>query len=88
VNTLKIILYLVAILTSAGCAVLLIRGYLKRRIRLLLWSSICFVALALANIVLFADLVIFPEVDFHGLRQWVTLVGLLFLLYGFIWDSE
>lgn len=87
-NTLKIVLYLVAILTSLGCAVLLIKGYQKRKIRLLMWSAICFVGLAINNILLFADLVLFPEVNLQVPRLLAALIGLLFLLYGFIWDAE
>ena len=35
--------YVLCALTSLGCAVLLVRGYLESRARLLLWSSVSFV---------------------------------------------
>ena len=75
-------------LTSLVCAVLLWRGYLRHRSRLLLWSSLCFVCLAINNGLLFADMVVFPELESGLLRSAVALVGLLLLLYGLVWDSE
>jgi hypothetical protein len=84
----KIILYLLAVFTSLGCTVLLFRAYAQRGLRLLLWSSLCFVGLTISNVFLFIDLVIFPTGDLRPVRLLSALVGLLFLLYGFIWESE
>jgi hypothetical protein len=84
----KVALYLLTVLASLACTVLLARQYLRQRVRLLLWSSLCFVGLTLNNVVLFADLVIFPTVDLRLARLAASLAGLLFLHYGFIWDSE
>jgi hypothetical protein len=81
-------LYLLAVLTSLACTVLLFRSYLDNRLRLLLWSALCFVGLTLNNIAVFLDLVVFPQMDLRPLRLGATLVGLLFLLYGFIWESD
>ena len=60
-NAFKIALYLVAIVSSATCAILLLRAYVHRRVRLLMWSGICFVGLTINNVALFADLVVFPQ---------------------------
>jgi hypothetical protein len=79
---------MLAMLTSLTCTVLLFREYAARRIRLLLWSALCFVGLSLNSIVLVADLVIFPHVDMRLARLLASLVGLMFLLYGFIWEAE
>jgi hydrogenase/urease accessory protein HupE len=87
-NTFRIILYLLAIATSFACTVLLFRAYAQRGLRLLLWSSLCFVGLSISNILLFLDLVIFPMTELRPARLISALVGLLFLLYGFIWESE
>jgi len=80
--------YILCALTSLTCAVLLLRGYGRSRMRLLLWSGLCFVALALNNIVLFLDLVIFPQVDLSVWRGVIALVGVATLLYGLIWDEQ
>lgn len=87
-NLFKIALYGVAVLTSFACAVLLFRGYARRGIRLLMWSGLCFAGLTVNNIVLFLDLVVFPDVDLRLVRLVSALVGMLFLLYGFIWDAD
>lgn len=87
-NGLKIALYLVAVLSSGACALLLFRGYLRRRIRLLMWSGICFIALTINNVALFVDLVVFPDLDLRLARLIPALVGMTLLLYGFIWDSD
>jgi len=39
-------------------------------------------------VLLFFDLVIFTEVDLRPYRLVTALAGLLFLLYGFIWEAE
>lgn len=87
-NTLKVALYVVCVLSSSACAFLLFRGYMKRRTRLLMWSGICFVGLSINNLALFFDLVLFPQVDLRLARLMPALAGMLCLLYGFIWDTE
>lgn len=87
-NVFKIVLYGAAVLTSFSCTVLLFRGYQRRRIRLLMWSSICFAGLTLNNVVLFMDVVIFPTTDLRLVRLISALVGMLFMLYAFIWDAD
>lgn len=83
------IVYILCGLTSFACALLLLRGYRRFRTRLLLWSTVCFLALAVNNTLLFVDLVITgPTVDLSLLRIAVSITGIGFLLYGLIWDME
>lgn len=85
----KVVLYLLAALTSIACMVLLFRGYARSGARLLLWSALCFVCLSVNNILLFFDLVIFPtQLDLRLYRLLAALAGALFLLYAFIWETE
>lgn len=84
----KAALYLMAGLTCVACMLLLAREYLRTRIRLLLWASLCFVGLTLNNVLLYVDLVLYPAADLRALRLGSALVGMLFLLYGFIWETE
>jgi hypothetical protein len=81
-------IYLLCAVTSLGCAALLLRGYRRSRARLLLWSSACFVFLALNNILLFADLVLIPSVDLSLVRSGAGLAALALLLFGLIWDGR
>ena len=80
--------YLLCALTSVVCSILLFRGYQGNRTRLLFWSSLCFVGLAVNNVLLFVDLVIVPAVDLSILRSCVALVAIGLLLVGFVWDSR
>lgn len=87
--TFNFVLYLLAVLTCLACTVLLFRGYRASGLRLLLWSALCFVFFTLNNLLLFFDLVVFPtQVDLRLYRLAAALVGLAFLLYGFIFESE
>lgn len=87
-GTVNFILSALAALTSLACTVLLLRAYAASGLRLLLWSGLCFVFLTLNNLLLFLDLVVFPDLDFRPYRIVTALVGVLFLLYGFIWEAE
>jgi hypothetical protein len=88
VGTVNFVLASLAALTSASCMWLLFRAYAASGLRLLLWSGLCFVFLTFNNVFLFLDLVVFPDIDFRPYRLATALVGVLFLLYGFIWEAE
>ncbi|HEX3835556.1 MAG TPA: DUF5985 family protein [Steroidobacteraceae bacterium] len=80
--------YALCALTSILCAALLFRGYRANRTRLLFWSSLCFAGLALNNVLLFADLVLLPNIDLFFWRSAAALLGMSILLYGLIWESR
>ncbi len=80
--------YLLCWATSSVCAGLLVRAYLRTRSRLLMWSAICFVMLALNNLLVVLDLLVFPSIDFSVYRSLATLIGLTCLLYGFIFEAD
>jgi hypothetical protein len=84
----KFTLYLLAALTSGACMLLLFRAYASSGVRLLLWSALCFVFLTVNNVLLFFDFAIYPELDLRPYRLVTALVGVLFLLYAFIWEAE
>lgn len=80
--------YILCALTSLDCAVLLLRAYARRGVRLLLWSGLGFVGLALGNAVLVVDLLILPERDLSLYRSLPVLAGLAVLVYGLVWDTR
>ena len=80
--------YVLCLVTSSVCAGLLLRAYLRSRTRLLLWTALAFVCLALNNLALVADMVIFPDVDLWLLRPLAALAAIAVLLYGFVWETE
>lgn len=80
--------YALCTLTSGVCAALLLRAWLSSRARLLLWSTLSFVGLTLNNLLLFADLIVFPEIDLSLYRTLTAAVAVTVLLLGLIWDSR
>ena len=82
------IVYVLCALTSAACAALLWRGYRQSRARLLMWSSICFMGLALNNVMLIVDVRVLTQVDLAIWRTVPALIGVALLVYGLVWDAE
>jgi hypothetical protein len=76
------------VLTSLACMGFLFRAYAQSGMRLLLWSALCFVFLSANNLLLFMDVIILPELDLRPYRLGSALLGLMFLLFGFIWETE
>lgn len=83
------LIYLLCMLTSLFCAFLLARSYLASRSRLLLWSTICFVGLALNNALLVTDLVLFPTtVDLRLWRAGTAYLSFFVLAAGLVWEAR
>lgn len=80
--------YVLCALTSLACAFLLWRGWRRSGTRLLLWSAVCFLLLAVNNTILFVDLAVWTDVDLAAWRTGSGLAGLVVLLSGLIWDSR
>lgn len=86
--------YILCALTSLACAGLLLRSYRRSRMRLILWTSICFIGLTANNILLFIDLVVVPGtiLSLFGaeLALWrvgFALAGVGLLLFGLIQET-
>ncbi|MDI1435506.1 MULTISPECIES: DUF5985 family protein [Polyangium] len=80
------VVYILCTLTSLVAMTLLLRAYAARKVRLLLWSGLCFAGLALNNVLLFVDLIMIPEHDLSTVRQIPAVMGVSFLLYGLVYD--
>ena len=78
--------YVLGTLISLVCAVLLLRSYRATRTRLLLWSCLCFIGLALNNIELLVDLYIVPQLSLAILRSATALAALALMLFGLLWE--
>jgi hypothetical protein len=81
-------IYTLCILTSLACAWLLLRSYRRTRHRLLFWSGLCFVGMTLNNVLLLLDKLVFTDVDLMPFRLGASLLALLLLLYGLIYEKE
>lgn len=81
--------YLLGTFTSLLCAVLLLRAYGRVRMRLLLWSGLCFAGLTISNALLIVDLVIFPDqLNLYVWRLAAAAASMTVLLYGLVFESE
>lgn len=74
--------------TSIACAALLWRGWRGSGARLLLWSALGFLGLAVNNVLLFVDEVIVPDRDLQLARQWSGFLAIAVLLFGLVWDVD
>jgi hypothetical protein len=82
------VIYSLCLLTSAGCALLLVRSYGQSRAKLLLWSALCFILLAVNNLLVVIDLLILPKIDLVPFRHLASLAAVSVLVFGFIWETE
>ncbi|MEY4641482.1 MAG: hypothetical protein RLZZ227_1476 [Pseudomonadota bacterium] len=83
------IVYVLGTLTSLLCAIMLLRGYAQVRMKLLLWSGLCFAGLTVSNGLLIVDLVLLPAAyDLYLLRLATAVVPMLLLVYGLVWEGE
>ena len=80
--------YMLGAFTSFCCAWLLLRGYSRVRKKLLFWSGLCFVGLTISNLLVFMDLVLFPQVDLYRWRLATAAIAMMLLIYGLIGESE
>jgi hypothetical protein len=85
---LPVAVYLLCFATSCTCAYLLARSYRRTRMRLLFWSTLCFALLAVNNLMVIFDMLIFPDIDFQLPRMVFAFAGVAVLLFGFIWDMD
>ena len=81
-------IYIVCVATSLLCAALLFRAYRQNRSRLLLWSTLCFVGLAINNALVVLDLVFLPQIDLRVLRTAVNFVSVFGLLASLLWEAR
>jgi hypothetical protein len=79
-----VVVYSLCALTSGACAVLLTRSYLRTRVPLLAWASLCFVFLFANNFLLLIDLAILPQVDLSLARAVTGTIGTAALLFGIL----
>jgi hypothetical protein len=80
------LVYVLCALASLVCAALLWRAWRGSGAPLLFWSTVCFVGLALNNLLLVVDLVVFPDANLTVLRSTIALASLAALIYGLVWD--
>lgn len=79
-------LYIITILVTLSCAVLLLRAYARVRRGLLLWSGLCFVGLTVDSVLVLADMLLFPSLDLYTWRLASVALSVSLLVFGMIWE--
>ena len=83
------LVYLLGTVVTLLCAILLLRAYHSVRMKLLLWSGLCFVGLTVSNALLCIDLILLPEtIDLYMWRLGTAAGAMLLLIYGLVFESE
>ena len=77
-------IYLLCATTSMVAASMLFRQYRLRPSRLLLWSVAGFAGLAVNNVLVYVDLVVYTGVDLSLIRSAAGAAAMVALLYGLI----
>lgn len=80
--------YTLCAITAFACAFLLLRGYVRTRFRLLLWSGLCFTGLFVNNVILLLDRYVFLAVDLSPVRQAVAFVSVALLVVGLVLEGD
>jgi hypothetical protein len=82
------LVYVLCFGASSVCAGLLLRSYFITRTRLLLWSAIAFVCLAVNNFFVLADIILFPDINLLWARYAAAFAAVCVLIYAFVWEAE
>jgi Family of unknown function (DUF5985) len=83
------LVYLLGTVVTLLCAILLLRAYHGVRMKLLLWSGLCFVGLTVSNALLCIDLILLPEaINLYMWRLASAAGAMLLLIYGLVFESE
>lgn len=81
------IVYILCMLLSFTCAVLLYRGFKQNGFKLLFWSGCGFLGFALNNLLLFVDTHLWPYNDLSVIRLIPAVAGMVILVYGLITET-
>jgi hypothetical protein len=81
------VVYFLCTITSTLCAVLLYLSYQKTGARFLFWSAICFLCLALNNLLIFVDLILTPSIDLSVMRIIPAVIGFALFLWSCVWET-
>jgi peptidoglycan/LPS O-acetylase OafA/YrhL len=82
------VIYGLCALLSLAIALMLWRQQRRMPARIIYWTALCFSGLALGNVVLVLDKLVFPELDLRVWRHSISLVSIGLLLYGLVYEDE
>ena len=83
-----VLIYGLCTLLATVIAVMLWRQHRRSPSRMIYWTALCFSGLALSNLLLVLDKLVFPDMDLRLLRHSVSLVSIGLLLFGLVYEEE
>ena len=87
-SSISSIVFILCAITSMASAGLLFRGAWRPGGRLMFWSAIAFVGMALNNVLLYVDQVVTgPQVDLSLYPNIAALASIAVLVYALIWEA-
>jgi len=82
------LIYGLCTILSLAIAVMLWRQHRRMPTRMIYWTALCFSGLALSNLVLVLDKLVFPDLDLRVLRHSISLLSIGLLLFGLVYEDE
>jgi hypothetical protein len=61
---------------------------LRERTTILLWIGLSFVLIAINNLLVFTDVIIWPTIDLLPLRRLSSVAAAAVLVVGLAWEAE
>ena len=83
-----LLVYVLCFVTALGCSVVLFTAYRRSGAPLLLWSSLCFAALAANETIVLLDIYVIHGISLLLARRVAGLVAVLLMLVGLIIHSR
>ena len=85
----NIVVPVLAVAVSFACMALLFYAYATRGGRLLFWCALFFLCVTVNSVLLFFSLgLAIPDVEWRLYRFGTSAAGLVFLLYGLIYEAR
>lgn len=82
------IVYILCAITSLVCAIMLFKAFQRNKFRLLFWSCLGFTGFAVNNILLFIDVIVFPDVTYIiYFRTIPAVIGMIVMIYGLVMEE-
>ena len=82
------LIYGLCTILSLAIAFMLWRQDRRSPSRMIYWTALCFTGLALSNLVLVVDKLVFPDIDLRVLRHSISLLSIGLLLFGLVYEDE
>ncbi len=78
------LVYVLCLITSLGCAGMLYHSFRNGGSKLLLWCAMCFLGLAMNNLILFLDFFVILNIDLSPYRNFFGVLATTLMVWGLV----